>query len=310
MAKGQFLNRHGFADTAAFRIVMKKYSDIFEACGFVKHWSNFDWSTVNKPGAPQNSAASEVWRMDDALQATKPVFIKIWYGSSESYDYLFSIWIQVSNGVDGSGNLNGTVIGRQRRIQAFTTSYWDSVDWSNIWSGGESNRLFMMINFTSDWLGVGQVSGGFAIERLRNADGSVNGDGVATFFWHYSHSSNDGMGYESNQVLDFVDVIPHVMNSRVAAMNVLNYNLDATFYNGIVSTIPVYPCKAGALLYNPMLTMLGCLDRDFVNDITTKITHYGVERTYLKIGYGGEFFKWNCNDQNQRARTRGLILWE
>lgn len=309
MAKGTFTNRSGFANDAEFRVWGQKISDIFAACGLVKHWANFDWATVLKPTNPNNSTNQEIWRFDDSLQATKPVFIKLWFGTSQSYDYLGGLWVQISNGADGSGNLNGTVISMQRKIQfGATTSNWDQTDWANIWSGGEGNRLFMMLNYDSDWLNQGYINGGLCIERTRNADGTVNGDALAMFCWHYTSAPNQGY-YESNQVLDFVDVIAHNFNTRVAAMNVLRTDFDATFYNGFVSTIPVYPCKLGSLLYNPMLTMLACYDRDFVNDITTKITHYGIERTYLKIGYGGEFWKWNVYDQN-RGRTRGLLLWE
>lgn len=306
MAKERFLLPFGFDDDDGYRNWGSTISAKFGLCGFAKtaDTGQVDWTVAVRPGGTNQTPHYEIWQFTDALQATKPVFIKVIYGLGD-YTTTGTIFIQVATATNGTGGLSG-LIGRQRRIVYGYSSYYTN-QFSNIFSGGEGNRMAMFLFFDTQWFG-NYVYGGFIIERTRNADGTVNGNGVATFFWHYPNGNNESRSH-TNQVIEFDSLIPSVWNDQPAALNVLENGQDATFYNGKVSVISVYPVKQGSLMFNPLLGVLGCLSRDFVDDITTQIDYYGATRTYLKVGYGGEMFKFNLN-QNQRERTRMLILWE
>ena len=78
-----------------------------------------DWATAVR-GATASAAgvswAFEVWRFDDALQSTHPVFIKIEYGGSNwpiAVDSAPAIWVTVSRGVDASGAPTGILAPRR-----------------------------------------------------------------------------------------------------------------------------------------------------------------------------------------------------
>lgn len=69
-----------------------------------------DWATVTRAAA-NNSAGYEIWRMDDAMQATKPVFFKLEYGSG-STSSVPCMWLTVGGGSNGSGAITGTYLPR------------------------------------------------------------------------------------------------------------------------------------------------------------------------------------------------------
>jgi hypothetical protein len=57
------------------------------AIGLVKtsDTGQIDWTTVLKPTSSGQIRGFEIWRFNDALQATKPVFIRLDYGSGLGY---------------------------------------------------------------------------------------------------------------------------------------------------------------------------------------------------------------------------------
>jgi hypothetical protein len=65
-----------------------------------------DWTTVTIPLATGTYAGYEVWRFNDTLQATKPIFIRFDYGTGNNIDAP-QINCQIGTGSDGSGNLTG-----------------------------------------------------------------------------------------------------------------------------------------------------------------------------------------------------------
>lgn len=108
------------------------------AVGMVKvaATGTIDWATVVRGTATTAGTAwgFEVWRFDDALQATHPVFIKIEYGGSNSSTAVQSvpaIWVTVSRGVDGSGTPTN-VLAPRRPCQSTATSSPGSPNVSSI----------------------------------------------------------------------------------------------------------------------------------------------------------------------------------
>lgn len=69
-----------------------------------------NWTTVARAAA-YGSAGYEIWRMDDAMQATKPVFIKLEYGSGSGSEMPF-MWLTIGGGSNGSGAITDTYLPR------------------------------------------------------------------------------------------------------------------------------------------------------------------------------------------------------
>lgn len=95
------------ADTAGFRGWGKAISDLIAASGITKttDTGQIDWATVAKP-ATSVVGGYEIYSFNDPLQATRPIFIKIEYGTADSVNapsFLYSI----GTGSTGTGALTG-----------------------------------------------------------------------------------------------------------------------------------------------------------------------------------------------------------
>lgn len=100
------------SNDADFRAWGSELSGKLAAAGLVKHTDTgqINWSTVTRPAA-STAGGFEIWRFDDSLQATAPIYLKIEYGSGNNAAHP-QIWLTVGTGTNGSGTLNGTVSDR------------------------------------------------------------------------------------------------------------------------------------------------------------------------------------------------------
>ena len=115
------------ADDAGFRVWGSAISAGLAAVGLVKVavTGAVDWGTVVRGTSVASGTpwGFEVWRFDDALQATHPVFIKIEYGGSNSSTVTQSapaIWVTVSRGVDAAGAPTN-ILAPRRSCQPYTS---------------------------------------------------------------------------------------------------------------------------------------------------------------------------------------------
>jgi hypothetical protein len=155
---------------ATFRLWGKALSDAFAAVGLVKDTdaSQIDWATVLKPGAGATFMGYEIWRFDDALQATCPVYFKIQYGSGGVATYP-AIILQVGQGSDNAGNLLGT----KSTANTVASGAANATSYSCFISSDKSRVSIAM--FTGS---AGNIPWGFYIERLKNDSGINIATGV------------------------------------------------------------------------------------------------------------------------------------
>lgn len=126
------------ADDASFRAWGSAISAGLAAVGLVKvavtgavKWGTVVRGTSVASGMPWGF---EVWRFDDALQATHPVFIKVEYGGSNSTSApqaVPALWVTVSRGVDAAGN-SVNILAPRRACQPNITSASPSANLTSI----------------------------------------------------------------------------------------------------------------------------------------------------------------------------------
>lgn len=69
-----------------------------------------NWTTVNKPTAANTTAGYEMWRFNDALQSTAPVYVRITYGSAnQASGNNPGLCLNVANSTNGAGVLTGKI---------------------------------------------------------------------------------------------------------------------------------------------------------------------------------------------------------
>ena len=167
---------------AEFRAWVTAISNGFQAL-FTKvtQTGEINLATVLKPSTSGASQGFEVYRFNDSLQATAPIFFKIEYGSSSSATSL-AVWLTVGKGVDGSGNLTSIMLDRQ--IVFFMNSASSSFYNSYIGSGDGSCLVFSLFpSAPGSMTGQGSYC---VVERSRDDSGNPTAAGV---FRQYSGQS-------------------------------------------------------------------------------------------------------------------------
>lgn len=76
-----------------------------------------NWGSVTRPGT-NTAAGYEIWRFNDTLQGSAPIFFKIEYGTGSSANNP-ATWLTVGTGSNGSGTITGTAT---TRVQCSTTA--------------------------------------------------------------------------------------------------------------------------------------------------------------------------------------------
>lgn len=170
------------ATDAEFRAWAQVVHDCFDLSGWVQtgDTGQIDLTTVAAPLAGNTQKGYELWGMDDALQATSPVYVKVWYGSGTSTNRP-GIWFEFGEGTSGTGLLTGRLYnGRPPSggaTEATCQAASNSASVSNVYGGGDVNRIVLgLFEPVNDNATGNRML--FCIERMHDADGSDNADGI------------------------------------------------------------------------------------------------------------------------------------
>lgn len=139
----------------------------------VPQTGDIDWATVTVPTA-SSFAGSEVYRLNDSLHSTAPLFFKFEYGSGSSASPVLRLTIGKS--ADGSGNI-GSVL--QSAITVFSYNGTLPTSASNCYiSNGDGSGFVFSLQPDLD-----NRAGGFCcVERSRNSSGQATSDAAMLSF--------------------------------------------------------------------------------------------------------------------------------
>ena len=158
--------------------------------------SGVDWLTVTRPTNGTYAATFEVYRFNDAAQATHPLFFKFEYGQNSN---AVNLRLTIAKACDGAGVLSGVILPATVIVQnASSTAGIQNCYISN----GSDSSLSLALCPTS----VGTVGGGLLIERAYASNGSIDGSALWVAFKLYSH-----VGTEWNQRM--IDYSTGTLNS-------------------------------------------------------------------------------------------------
>lgn len=152
---------------ATFRTWGLAISNAMAAIGWVKvtDAAQINWATVSKPSAANTAAGYEIWGMDDTLQATAPVYLKIEYGSGGSSATYPGVWVTLGTGHNGVGALTGQVGTRYQVNSSGNTSVKPS------FFSGSGSRLTMALWYASFAIAI-------FVERSHDNTGADTSAGV------------------------------------------------------------------------------------------------------------------------------------
>lgn len=234
------------------------------AIGIVKaaDTGQIDWSTVLKP-TTAGFAGYEIWRFNDTLQATKPVFIKIEYGVTSGIDRP-NLRITVGTGTNGAGTLTGGV----------TTPFSFSTSSKNIgntlpsFCSGSSSRLNL---FTNHDVSNPAFYMGVFVERTKNSAGQDTPDGIVVFCLYSS-----AVAYQ-------LITAGGLVSTLMSASPTVAVSIGLTQVGGNLVLMPAIIFCGGIFLATWLVYRSGEIPNDLV-PIT--VTQFGGPHTYLPLTAG------------------------
>jgi hypothetical protein len=206
------------------------------------------------------SAGYIIYRMDDALQATCPVFLKILFGQGGTAT-MYRLIIQVANSTNGAGTLTGNI------STAWTFTSTGTTAALNCYFSGTTARLQIAL-FPSTTTAQMMLS----IERDKDANGADQNLGF--------HIINYGIGNVWNQ--QYIPAVAYGPPCVAEAKACTLISSQASQGSGGSTGVGVIRPVAGAMR-NPGIGMLIVSRADWTTEVTNSVTIYSTARTYIAL---------------------------
>lgn len=187
MSSSAILNLLAYnGSAAAFRAWGNALASELQAIGMVKtsDTGQIDWTSVSYPTASSTSMGYEIYRFNDSLQSSVPVYFKIEYGSSISGSDCPCIWITVGTGSDGSGNITEILLAGT----ALSANNYNASQTYPCRIIGSSNRMCFFMWFTAQ-----NVL--FSLERTHSYDGTDTSDGLMVFYTYNNFACSQYLSF-------------------------------------------------------------------------------------------------------------------
>jgi len=275
--KGSFAhNTQNVTNDADFRAYAQALHDMFALAGWIQtgDTGQINLTTVLRPAA-NTSGGYEIWRFDDALQATFPIFVKIEYRASAAQTTAI-IHGFTGTGSNGAGTLTGQLsqvspgpmINNQPGSPSVTvttgTTYWC----------GDKDYICCIMQGDQ----VANKQNGFVIERPIYDSGVVSDRGVYIHGW----SSIAGYG-------QFVPSsgTPPAGVSQPSVLNIQNLYSGGAGMGAFGTDVAILSIPLMAGKYMTLRSMLIANTSQFATTTPVSVTRFGVVKSYKPIPTAG-----------------------
>lgn len=227
-------------------------------------------STAAHPTLTQTKVGYRVYRMADTLQATKPIYMRIDYGSGTAANTP-AMWPTIGTGTDGAGNVTGTIfapVGPGGGSTAPVVANTNGTNASSSYGSADTNRLQLLMF----------VRGGandfllFSVERSKDSSGNDTGDGLL-ITWQTGSGAGSGID-RSAYVLAVAGTQPAVENGCQVVLS----NNDPSTFSGDVGIGLVLHVKS--VVQQPGLGVCAANSNDFVANAQPSFSIYGASHTF------------------------------
>lgn len=278
------------SNDAGFRAWGSAVSAGLAAVGMVQtaDTGQINWTTVVRPGA-STDAGYEIWKFNDTLQATVPIFLKMSYGSGSSPVYP-RVTAIVGSVTDGAGTLSG--VGLTAPYQISYTNAGD-LNARDCWVSSDGSGLALTIfsNSTNT-----QARGFLIIDRFRDATGTPVSDG-----WWAGYVAV--MGPKAVTVVDVVNSKSFVW-SFMPCLIPFPVGPTTSFADtlGNVTAFPWYVGFKQGVFSSKMILSYAVTDLGY--DVQQIVNHMGANRTYRSLGGNVP-----GTDNQINANVAAMIWW-
>lgn len=276
------------------------------------NWSLVSWSSQ----AAETSLGFEIFRFNDTLQATAPLYLKIEYGTgAESSTGAnlsgITLWLTIGSNVSGD-NVTNVLFSRTKIFQQRTASADASLTTQNTIYTSNMDGSGITFNFFPQMitaLGTDTYPGGyFVVERSRDMGGNPTGAGV---FIQYAHgtssiSNTSVCGFIAFTYPTQVDTLQGVFVNGITGAGISHVPYDLSTSQSISSgtTTPIF---AGTVVTGngAHWTPRSVLCTSIANVAGAQVLTSLLEgRDYMGTGYAGS----RADSGGQRYST-AILAW-
>lgn len=279
-------------NTAELRALGSQINAAIASAGMVQttDTGQVDWSTINWVTGEQ-TWGYEVWRFNDPLQATNPVFVKLVY-SQPAGPLALNITAQVGTATDGAGNLTSapntnTSVTDSIAFCARGSSTGGSAQLVKPWYvyGDGSSLIIASVPELANGGSTG-LGGLFILERARHTDGTPLGDGVV-IHWMTGASTTATI-----QSLLLHNLAPQLVSASASGGWVPMAPSTMSPASGVLGTnMYVLPYFTGFTprLGAPSKMVVGIFKADMPTGNQFALTHYGESGTFIAFSPVGGY---------------------
>lgn len=280
------------SNDAGFRAWGSELSTALSAVGLVQtaDTGQINWTTVTRPGG-NTAAGYEVYRFDDALQGTAPIYFKLEYGTSSTAT-IPQLWLTVGTGANGAGSITGSLVART--VFAVTP--------------GVPNAAVPYPSY------ICYVDGHLSVCCKTGAGTSGSNSGM---FFHIGRTTDDAGADTEDGLVVYYKVANntyHAQQCRLFASGSTNTLAASTFCHvpGLMtasmvgSDIQVFKNYAAFPLVRPNIGVVTVITAEVPAGNTISVAAVGsTPRTYISIGQAG----YGCGVSSS-SNYCAAILWE
>lgn len=277
MSIGSVTVAAAITDDATYRAWIQSVHDALAAAGLVQTADSgqINIATVVRPAASSAAPGSgiEVWRFNDSLQATAPLFVKIGYGVTGTAPPTSPVlFVQVGKGSDGAGNLTGLLVGTTGMR---TVNRGQSLTAGSLTFASHADGTMALV---TDSVSPADTfrSFGFVVDRWRNADGTPNGEGILYMA--------QGSAWEFIPV-EYATALFEIGPSP-SALTPVSASAGASLFKGETLAYPIYPVlgypRAAASL-GAVLIVVG----DVGPNVAFQLPLFGANHTFRAVVASG-----------------------
>lgn len=276
-------------------------------------------STVTIPSSASTSAGYTIWKFNDTLQSTSPIFIKLEFGTGSSGTSNPLMWATVGLGTNGAGTINST--GISTRLSLGGGLVPSSA--TNFTSRFCYNETYGFLGFFWQIGAYGSSYPNAALMALivcRSTDTSGNSTGTAYQMIGYANDSLESNNYGYSVLYNYDANATYPSSASSAIWSVPTCNANWTAYwpcmvpsNDSSGNLQVVPTSMwyGTYQFNPNL-IVGW-ESEISTGTTISTTVMGTAaRTYLSVGvtHPGGYAALTANGGATASQCTLCMLWQ
>lgn len=270
-------NLNHLAD-AGFRAWSKELHDEMVAAGLVQtaDTGQINFTTATRP-ATNAVAGYTIYRFNDTLQATAPIFIKFEWGTASTNQP--QVFATVGTGSDGAGNITGvstTRVGIWINASPVSTA---ATYVSNVCVTAGALAIGWKLG---DQTGTSKGHGFFSVQRSTDDTGALTGAWAAV-----TRSGTSSTSYNPVQVIDFVNTTTYPESVDGSHANVPQ-NVSSSLVGADVQVFKQYVCTPRV---RPLFAQVTVLASEVGANTSFSIIPIGstVSHTYLSLGSNANY---------------------